>query len=155
MLPEDGSEGEVPEGERTAVAREPRTGEGPVGEHTSAEPGAEVGLYRITGRAGARGKIQVAQEAGMQLAAAAARSAQARAGRACVGLALRLSRHGQYLASESRRVVVRFRECRPGGDRAVCHSAVMVVGEKLWGADEEAEMVGRFVRRHCYYWRVR
>lgn len=108
------------------VARELKTAEGPAGEHTEVEPGAEVRLYRITERAGARGAAQ-----GTQLAAAAAREGQARAGRACVGLALRPSLRRRYRASQCRRVV-RFRGGdRLGGDRAVYQSAVsqVVVGE--------------------------
>lgn len=108
------------------VARELRTAEGPAGGRTEVEPGAEVRLYRITERAGARGAVQ-----GMQLAAAAAREAQARAGRACVGLALRLSLRRGYRASQCRRVVHFQEGDRLGGDRAVYQSAVsqVVVGE--------------------------
>lgn len=134
------------EGHTGAVAQELRTAEGPAGGHTEAELGAEVGLYRITERVGARGAAQ-----GMQLAAVAARAAQARAGRACVGLALRLSLRRRYPASRCKRVV-RFRGGdRLGGDRAVYHSAVsqVVVEEYPWKVDEEAseeaELAERFV----------
>ena len=102
-------------GEHTGiVAQELRTAEGLEGGHTEAEPGAEVALYRITGRVGARGVAQ-----GMQLAAVAARAAQAHAGRACVGLALRLSLRRRYPASRCKRVVHFRGGDRLGGDRVV------------------------------------
>jgi hypothetical protein len=65
-----------------------RTGEGLAGEHTDSEA-AEERPYRIAGKAGAQEMIQAALD--MWLVGAAARTARARAGRVCAGLAPRLS----------------------------------------------------------------